>query len=50
MGYVDGFDVVTALGALEMVLADLGYGVRFGEGVRAAEHVFRAEAAPEARD
>jgi aspartate aminotransferase-like enzyme len=39
MGYVDDFDIVTALAALEMVLADLGHGVRIGEGVRAAEQV-----------
>ncbi len=37
MGYVNGFDVLTALGALELVLADLGYPVKLGEGVRAAE-------------
>jgi aspartate aminotransferase-like enzyme len=30
MGYVDPFDVLTALGALEMVLADLGHPVSFG--------------------
>ncbi len=41
MGYVDGFDVLTALGALEFVLADLGYPVKFGEGVRAAQQILR---------
>ena len=42
MGYVDPFDVLTALGALEMVLADLGYPVGFGAGVGAAQRVLQA--------
>ena len=42
MGYVDPFDVLTALGALEMVLADLGYSVSFGAGVGAAQRVLQA--------
>jgi aspartate aminotransferase-like enzyme len=42
MGYVDPFDVLTALGALEMVLADLGYPVSFGAGVGAAQRVLQA--------
>ncbi len=41
MGYVDAFDVVTALGALELVLADLGYPVKVGEGVRAAQQILQ---------
>ncbi|MBI4572818.1 MAG: alanine--glyoxylate aminotransferase family protein [candidate division NC10 bacterium] len=41
MGYVDGFDVLTVLGALELVLADLGYPVKLGEGVRAAEEILQ---------
>ncbi len=41
MGYVDAFDVVTALGALELILADLGYPVKFGEGVRAAQQILQ---------
>ncbi len=41
MGYVDGFDVFTALTALEFVLADLGYPVTFGEGIRAAQQILR---------
>jgi aspartate aminotransferase-like enzyme len=41
MGHVDAFDVLTALGALELVLADLGYPVKFGEGVRAAEEILQ---------
>ena len=42
MGYVDGFDVLTAIGALEMVLAELGYSLTLGTGVRAAEEVLGA--------
>ncbi len=41
MGYVDGFDVLTALGALEFVLAELGSPVKFGEGVRAAQQILQ---------
>ncbi len=41
MGYVDPFDVLTALGGLEMVLADLGYPVPAGAGIRAAEEILR---------
>ena len=41
MGYVDAFDVLTALGALELVLADLGHPVKFGEGVGAAEQILQ---------
>ena len=41
MGYVDAFDVLTALGALELVLSDLGFPVKFGEGVRAAEQILQ---------
>jgi aspartate aminotransferase-like enzyme len=42
MGYVDAFDVLTALGGLEMVLADLGHPVTLGAGLRAAEEILRA--------
>jgi len=41
MGYVDDADILVALGALEMVLADLGHPVALGQGVRAAEEVLR---------
>jgi len=40
MGYVAEFDVITALAALEQVLADLGLPVDFGASVRAAQKVF----------
>jgi aspartate aminotransferase-like enzyme len=41
MGYVDTFDILTALGGLEMVLADLGHPVAFGTGVHAAQQVLQ---------
>ena len=40
MGYVNEFDVIVALSALEMALKDLGYPVAMGAGVKAAELVF----------
>jgi aspartate aminotransferase-like enzyme len=40
MGYAAEFDTITALAALELVLADLGQPVDFGAGVRAAQKVF----------
>jgi aspartate aminotransferase-like enzyme len=40
MGYVAEFDIITALAALEQVLADLGLPVDFGASVRAAQKVF----------
>lgn len=39
LGYADPFDVIVALTALEFTLTDLGYPVKVGEGVRAAEEV-----------
>ena len=41
MGYVDTSDVLIALGTLELVLADLGYPVKLGEGVRAAQQILQ---------
>jgi aspartate aminotransferase-like enzyme len=40
MGYAAELDVITALAALEQILADLGVPVDFGAGVRAAQKVF----------
>jgi aspartate aminotransferase-like enzyme len=40
MGYVGDFDVLTALGALEQVLHELGQPVDWGASVRAAQKVF----------
>jgi len=39
MGYVDVFDVVTIVSAVEFVLHRLGYPVEWGVGVRAAQEV-----------
>ncbi len=41
LGYMGGFDVVTALTALEMTLTDLGWKFEAGAGVKAAEAVLR---------
>ena len=42
MGYVDGFDVLTAIGAIEMVLAEFGHPIALGTGIRAAQEVLQA--------
>lgn len=39
LGYADTFDVITALAAIEMVLKGLGYPVKFGSGVGAAQEI-----------
>jgi aspartate aminotransferase-like enzyme len=39
LGYMDRFDMIIALAAVEMALADAGYPVRFGAGVAAAEEI-----------
>ncbi|MGH8067434.1 MAG: pyridoxal-phosphate-dependent aminotransferase family protein, partial [Candidatus Entotheonellia bacterium] len=39
MGYVDTFDVVTMVSAVEFVLQRLGYPLEWGAGVRAAQEV-----------
>ena len=44
MGYAAEFDVISALAALEMVLAELGQPVDFGAGVRGAQKVFAERA------
>lgn len=41
LGYMCGFEIITALAALEMTLADLGYPVKMGQGVAAAENILR---------
>jgi aspartate aminotransferase-like enzyme len=40
LGYYDRFDIVRALAALELTLGELGYPVKRGAGVAAAEEVF----------
>ena len=41
LGYMGGFDIITALTALEMTLADLGYAFEIGAAVKAAEPILR---------
>lgn len=41
LGYMGGFDIITALSALEMTLADLGYKFEAGHGVRAAQAILK---------
>jgi len=41
LGYMCGFEIITALAALEMALTDLGFPVTMGQGVGAAEKVLR---------
>ena len=45
LGYVDAFDVVTAIAALELALHHFGVPVQLGRGVGAAEAVL-AEGLP----
>lgn len=40
MGYADTLDIILAIGALEMALAQVGYPVQLGVGVAAAQKVF----------
>src|SRR5688572_31363373 len=41
MGYVDTFDVVTMIAAVEFVLHRLGHPLEWGAGVRAAQEIDR---------
>ena len=41
LGYMGGFDIITALSALEMTLQDLGYTFEAGSSVRAAQAVLK---------
>lgn len=43
MGYMDSFDVITALAAMEMVLKGLGYPVKLGSGVARAQELLMAK-------
>lgn len=44
MGYVDSFDVITALAAVEMVVKGLGFPVKLGSGVARAQEIFMGKA------
>lgn len=39
MGYIDTFDIITAVSAIEMALRRFGYPVEFGKGVGAAQEI-----------
>jgi aspartate aminotransferase-like enzyme len=41
LGYMGGFDIITALSALEMTLLDLGYKFQAGAGITAAQTVLK---------
>ena len=49
MGYMERFDVLVGIAALEMMLYELGYKVELGKGVAAAERAFLAKPQPAAR-
>ena len=40
MGYVDAFDTLGVISALELTLRELGYKFEMGAGVAAAQKVF----------
>ena len=40
IGYISEFDIITAISGLEMTLSDLGYVIRPGSGVAAAQATF----------
>jgi len=39
MGYVDTFDIIIAVSAVEMALKKFGYSIKFGKGVGAAQEI-----------
>lgn len=41
LGYMGGFDIITALSALEMTLSELGYGFESGSSLKAAEDILK---------
>lgn len=43
MGYADSSDVVIALSALELTLSELGYPIKLGEGIRAAQEILQRQ-------
>jgi alanine-glyoxylate transaminase/serine-glyoxylate transaminase/serine-pyruvate transaminase len=45
MGYIDQFDVLTALAGVELVFIEMGYPVELGRGLTAAQKVL-AQATP----
>jgi aspartate aminotransferase-like enzyme len=47
-GYFGAFDILTAIGALEMALSELGHDTELGAGVAAAQRVFLEAGVPAA--
>jgi aspartate aminotransferase-like enzyme len=43
MGYVGDYDVIIAISGLELMLAEMGYSLELGAGVRAAEQVLAGQ-------
>ncbi|MCD6454650.1 MAG: alanine--glyoxylate aminotransferase family protein, partial [Candidatus Aminicenantes bacterium] len=43
LGYMSAFDIITAISAVEMALAEQGYKFDMGAGVKAAMEIFRRE-------
>jgi aspartate aminotransferase-like enzyme len=41
LGYMGGFDVITALSAMEMTLLELGYSFESGQAIKAAEDILK---------
>ncbi|MCK4759738.1 MAG: alanine--glyoxylate aminotransferase family protein [Candidatus Aminicenantes bacterium] len=41
LGYMGGFDIITALSALEMTLSELGYDFESGKSLKAAEDILK---------
>ncbi len=41
LGYMGGFDIITALSALEMTLSELGYAFESGSSLKAAENILK---------
>ncbi len=46
MGYMDRFDVLQMVSAVEIELREMGYKIQLGNGVQAAEEVFLGERSP----
>ena len=49
MGYMERFDVIIGISALEMMLHELGHKVELGKGVAAAERAFLSKPKPASR-
>lgn len=45
LGYVQPFDIIVGISALEQALSESGYKIELGRGVQAAEHIFRDSSA-----